>query len=740
MSVKKASVWPSFLSRTSVKVGVLLLLTFFITGYTLVQPLKHSLPGSKVQVAHAQDEGNDEDNKEEDNSCESVDGLIMGWIMCPIISMIDGTINFLETQIQRLLEVDETKYNNEGLRKAWTQFRNIAYIILIPIMLVMVISTALGFEAFSAYTVKKALPRMVIAIIFITLSWYICQLLIGFTNVVGTGVGGLVTQPFKADVAAACQEVNSDGEVKGLTLSCIFGPASSNGVLNVIIGAATGIIAGIGLIVILWFFGITLLLAIGTAFLILLTRQIFIIALILLAPLAILAWIFPGNDKMWKLWWGTFTKLLLMFPLIMLLIAVGKVFALLIHLSADAGGDGAVLSNIFILLAYMLPFAFIPFTFKLAGGAFATVAGFVNDKEKGLFDRQKQKRAEKWGNVKTGTDQSIIGRNRAVRAVGTRIGAGAGNRYGFGARGRQALDQNARLASVESVMKDPKWNGINQNDDALWAATYKNAQEAQEKLTEKWGDADRAKRAVASVRASVGFGRPQAIAAAQQLVSTGTGYDNMQDMVSTLARASGGNASTESALAGFANSETKKVGRHDLAPGFGDLDKAVRATNGNLRIDPETGKQEVAPSMSQLSNSAWQSASLYEHANDKPKNLEAHIKHFEKELASNDPAKQEAAAVFFTELRAMKPNAKGGNATIINDALEKNSVSIENAVRGLPASTPMSPETTKPVYQTVVDPSGAKSRVQVATRAETGAERVERLARTYERVDPNHLD
>src|SRR5690606_29428974 len=103
----------------------------------------------------------------------------------------------------------------------------------------------------------------------------------------------------------------------------------------------------------------TVALVLGMAFLILIARQMFIIAAVFLAPLAILAWIFPGNDKLWKLWWNMFSKLLMMFPLIMLLIGLGDIFAHLVGPMEVVG----IVKVIMILGAVCLPYAAIPFTF-----------------------------------------------------------------------------------------------------------------------------------------------------------------------------------------------------------------------------------------------------------------------------------------------------------------------------------------------------------------------------------------
>src|SRR5690606_1638413 len=117
---------------------------------------------------------------------------------------------------------------------------------------------------------------------------------------------------------------------------------------------------------------------------------------VLLAPLAILSWIFPGNDGLWKLWWNTFSKLLMMFPLIMIILGAGRIAAHLIDISGGGTGQ-SIVNPLLKLTAYVLPYMFIPLAFKFAGGVFANLAGMVNDREKGIFDRIKKNRGERIG-------------------------------------------------------------------------------------------------------------------------------------------------------------------------------------------------------------------------------------------------------------------------------------------------------------------------------------------------------
>lgn len=322
-------------------------------------------------------------------TCEGGGGAL-AWIACPIISLLDTFFKSVDASVQNLLTVGEEKYRDDDLKESWAAVRNIAYSLLILVMLIMVIGTALGFSVVDAYSVKKSLPRLVIAVMFIALSWEITGFMIQLSNDFGRGMLGIISSPLSVDPGNA-----------GLTLEDMFSPTFGGAAATA--GAATVIgvaIATPGTMAIVGSFLMTASLIILTALLVLIARQLFILALIIFLPIAIIAWIFPGNDKLWKLSWGTFTKLLLMFPLITALIGVGRVFAFIVgHSTADTaegvgniGLEGNVLGSILKLVAYIIPYALIPYTFKAAGGIFGNLVGMANDREKGVFDRIRKNR------------------------------------------------------------------------------------------------------------------------------------------------------------------------------------------------------------------------------------------------------------------------------------------------------------------------------------------------------------
>jgi hypothetical protein len=319
-----------------------------------------------------------EDSTDNSPSCLNQGGE-GSWIICPALQGLDGAISYLDNQVNSLLFVPEGYYNdsNQQLEQVWSRFRDIAYLLLIPTLLIMVIGTALGFQFLDAYTVKRALPRLFIAVIFIAVSLPLLRFLVDTVNILGQGTYGIISS------------VVTDGEQ--FTLQGLFDPNPVQGV-----GVTLATIAA-GAVVYKFLIGFFLLLALGVLiqiaviFVLLAFRQFLIIALIALAPLAILAWIFPGNDKPWKLWWGSLWKLLLIYPIIMALLAIGRVFSTIVE---GAPGSQGLVEVILKLVAYIGPFFLIPAAFKYAGGVFANIAGYVNNKEKGPLDRIRKARAK----------------------------------------------------------------------------------------------------------------------------------------------------------------------------------------------------------------------------------------------------------------------------------------------------------------------------------------------------------
>jgi hypothetical protein len=263
------------------------------------------------------------DNEKDDNggstgdegpSCWSGSGPL-AWLLCPVLDLLDGAINLLDTWVNNLLFIDSnTGYASDGVKSGNAVMRNIALLLLVPMMMFMVIGTALNFGPFDPYTVKKALPRMMVATIFIVLSLPICQFAVEVSNTIGQGAGNLLLSATNSDIDSLSAIFGSHGDSGGFAGLFLEGGAATLGVFTL----TWGVVGSFALVTIV---------ALLIGFVILVMRQVLVMMLIVLAPLAIIVWIFPGNDKLWGIWKGTFQAMLLLYPLVAVLIASGRFVA-----------------------------------------------------------------------------------------------------------------------------------------------------------------------------------------------------------------------------------------------------------------------------------------------------------------------------------------------------------------------------------------------------------------------------
>lgn len=227
-----------------------------------------------------------------------------------------------------------------------------------------------------AYTVKKMLPRLVIAIILVNLSWSLCNALIEISNQLGEGLNGLLANAFNSP--------RNDGSVNPILNDAIENIGGS----DVIVGGAV-----IGLMVWqLWpLFLPGLLMALAAllvGYLVVIIRQVLLIVLVILSPVAIAFWVIPGTEQWAKRWWGLFIKLILMYPLIVLFLDSGYALAAVLNRMPD---DNAF-TKFLALIATFIPYFMIAFTAKFVGGFMTSVAGMVNRADKGLIDKSRN-----WG-------------------------------------------------------------------------------------------------------------------------------------------------------------------------------------------------------------------------------------------------------------------------------------------------------------------------------------------------------
>jgi hypothetical protein len=654
----------------------------------------------------------------------------LNWLICGVINGLVGIVGDLDNLITGLLSVGSNNGSATPSKifcssgtcndyyNAWSSFRDIALGLLVVIGLIIVIAEALGVEALDAYTVRKVMPRLVIAVIFITLSWQIMEFFIELSNALGFGIRFLIYKPFD----------NLNGQIK-------LG-VGGDGAVGLATGAA---ITAMGIFGLLSFVA-TAALAVFVAFLVLVIRQLVIIMLVILAPIAILAYILPNTQNVFKIWWDSFSRALMMFPLIAGFIAVGRVFSAVAASGAASGVSGGgttAVDSLVAFAAYFAPYFLIPATFKFAGGALRQIGGFVNDRHRGAFDRVgKYRQGQVDKNLKATKNYSRFSDNNPLgRSANTFLGATTNpNNVIKGRKGIRAGRMSGRIAQGGASLERDQVYQANKGDDNFLLAIA-NRDMAKQKLAlaqQKYESSRASGDNAGAIKAQHEIDtRQSALALAGQVgtrKSAGTQMTALQDLAKTGYQFDDGEAGYEQ----LSSSVRNIVGSDD-----GAYASAMNNAQYNLRT---AGKYELAGinhGASYDPKSGTDKASLYELSNAKPGSINGFM-----DGLDTGPADTEAHAVAYKELQAMLPGAKGATRDRIVDSittLRNNDVETHmNAPTGNIVQKRITYNNLNPAHATwSSDEKIHGSRIENAN--ETLGDIAQRSARTYERPDPNNL-
>lgn len=334
-----------------------------------------------------------------DNSCAAQFNHPFAWAICPALDLADSAAGAFNSFIENQMCFNTGSTSSTGgvvcsgqnnltdsVHRSWSIFRNIATVLLVLVMLIMVISQAIGGGPFDAYTVRKLLPKIVAAVIIMQLSWVLFKWAIDLSNDLGIAIRDLMFAPFGGGGKLQLDQI------VGTNLGTHTAGTNDTFAFFAVLAGGVGLFAlSIPGLAMLAFYAVMALL---TAFIVLIFRKLLLIMLIIAAPLALVAWILPGTERYWKLWSDNFTKLLLMFPMIMGLIAAGRIFA-----SITAGNTASMFSHplfgiahlgnlpvpyvasvtgfvdlAIIVVAYFGPYFLLPQTYKWGGAAMGAAA------------------------------------------------------------------------------------------------------------------------------------------------------------------------------------------------------------------------------------------------------------------------------------------------------------------------------------------------------------------------------
>lgn len=308
------------------------------------------------------------DNGNEVSSC-AIEGI--GWIICPVVNFLamvaDASFGFMA---DHFLKTNPAIFNNSGSTyDAWTIIRNVANIAFVIVFLVIIFSqlTSVGI---TNYGVKKMLPRLVIAAILVNVSYFISQIAVDISNILGYSIKGVFDS-----IAASAAPIQGTGQsatgegfagiaggVLAIVGTAVIGYALLSTLIPVLLAAV------VGLVMILF---------------ILVARQALIILLVVISPLAFVAFLLPNTEQWFKKWQKTLTALLLVFPMVALVFGASTLASTILSNAYSINGDtNNWFGQIIAAAVLVLPLFVVPSLLKKSidsvGGIGAKLNGIGN--------------------------------------------------------------------------------------------------------------------------------------------------------------------------------------------------------------------------------------------------------------------------------------------------------------------------------------------------------------------------
>ena len=377
----------------------------------------------------ATEESKANEANEAKNSC-GVDG--MGWLICPLMNFASNISDSVYSAISQFLSIDPKIFKDDstsgGLKQAWNFFRDIANAVFAVIFL-WVIFSQISNVGVSNYGIKKILPRLIIGALLVNLSFYLCQLAVDLSNILGFSLKGVLE--------GAASGIDTQSAAAGSISTFVAGGLA-------LAGAALFLFLAVSIPTIT-----ALLLALLVVLVILIVRQAAIILLIAISPLAFAAWLLPNTENLFKKWISMFKGLLVVFPVVSLLYGAGKLAGAVLAASATDDPNNPKETMQFAALAVsILPLGATPFVLKSSLnslGSFAgKLGGLSNMANKRLGGAVMGK--SRIGDIKKGWQKSSAKRQANRRSGNTWLGRKADALRG----------SNSRLAKGAGIMLNPR--------------------------------------------------------------------------------------------------------------------------------------------------------------------------------------------------------------------------------------------------------------------------------------------
>ena len=319
----------------------------------------------------------------DDSKAESCTGKGSGysWFACTISKHASGASVVLYSLMKDRLATDPKIFDNTAMKEGWKTMRNLANLVVVIMLIVTIMSQVTG-VGISNYGIKKALPRIVVVVLLINLSYFICRIAIDLMNISAEAIQNV----FEPLTSVARAKIHYD---PGSVFASMMGSGTESAITVALAYFGTKSFLASGESALLLFLGLVVTIAIAIIlFLVtIFVRGALVVLLTITAPVAVLLAIFPGTKKTFNTWFNMFKGVLLCYPMAAMLVYGGG-FAGTIAMAALGVNSITLLGvdlpvNIFTLIvsvaASIAPMAILPgMIVKSTGAIGATLQGFAN--------------------------------------------------------------------------------------------------------------------------------------------------------------------------------------------------------------------------------------------------------------------------------------------------------------------------------------------------------------------------
>lgn len=247
----------------------------------------------------------------------------VGWIVCPVVRSVAKIADSAFTFITKdFLQVEVKFFDDSSSTSAvWSAMRNIANVLFVMAFLVVIYSL-LTSTGISNYDLKRLVPRLFVAAILVNLSFFVCQLAVDIISVLGASIidtiqgilGQGTTTGMPMDKARTDMQVLS--EIADATLA-------NSKVAWILLAPIVAVIFSAAIIC-------------SVILVILILRKVAVVALILVSPLAFVAYLLPNTEQYFTKWMKMFIHLLMIFPIISILLGTGQIVSAAIIKAEDS--------------------------------------------------------------------------------------------------------------------------------------------------------------------------------------------------------------------------------------------------------------------------------------------------------------------------------------------------------------------------------------------------------------------